>query len=107
APYIHTFSIRLSSHAFPTRRTSDLADLFRPIYERTRGNDGFVSIEVSPHLAYDTQRSIAEARRLWKEVDRPNLMVKIPATTEGRSEEHTSELQSPYALVCRLLLETK
>ena len=59
------------------------ADLFRPIYERTRGNDGFVSIEVSPHLAYDTQRSIAEARRLWKEVDRPNLMVKIPATTEG------------------------
>jgi transaldolase len=59
------------------------ADLLRPVYERSNGSDGFVSIEVSPHLAYDTNASISEARRLWAEVDRPNLMVKIPATCEG------------------------
>jgi transaldolase len=59
------------------------ADVLRPVYDRTGGNDGFASIEVSPHLAYDTERSIAEARRLWTEVDRKNLMVKIPATCEG------------------------
>lgn len=59
------------------------ADLLRPIYDRTDGNDGFVSIEVSPHLAYDTDRSIAEARRLWNELNRKNVMVKIPATPEG------------------------
>lgn len=59
------------------------ADLLRPIYEETDGNDGFVSIEVSPHLAYSTERTILEARRLWSDVDRRNLMVKVPATTEG------------------------
>lgn len=59
------------------------ADVLRPTYDRTRGNDGFVSIEVNPHLAYNTAGSIAEAQRLWGEVDRPNLMVKIPATCEG------------------------
>lgn len=59
------------------------ADELRSIYDRTDGDDGFVSIEVSPHLAYDTAESISEARRLWAEVHRPNLMVKIPATSEG------------------------
>lgn len=59
------------------------ADELRPIYDRTTGDDGFVSIEVSPGLAYDTAESISEARRLWAEVSRPNLMVKIPATSEG------------------------
>jgi transaldolase len=59
------------------------ADALRPVYDRTNGNDGFVSIEVSPHLAYKTSDSIAEAQRLWAEVARPNLMVKIPATCEG------------------------
>jgi transaldolase len=59
------------------------ADRLRPTYDRSDGNDGFVSIEVSPHLAYDTETSIREARRLWKEVNRKNLMVKIPATPEG------------------------
>jgi transaldolase len=59
------------------------ADVLRPIYDRTKGNDGFVSIEVNPHLAYYTDRSVAEAQRLWTEVDRPNVMVKIPATCEG------------------------
>ena len=59
------------------------ADLLRPIYDRTDGADGFVSIEVNPHLAYHTEESILEARRLWRELKRPNLMVKIPATAEG------------------------
>ena len=59
------------------------ADLFRPVYDENRGNDGFVSIEVGPHLALDTQGTILEARRLWKECGRPNAMVKIPATGPG------------------------
>ncbi len=60
-----------------------VADLLRPIYERTEGRDGYVSLEVSPDLAHDTQGTIAEAARFWKLVDRPNLMIKIPATPEG------------------------
>jgi len=59
------------------------ADLMRPIYERTGGLDGYVSLEVSPTLAYDTEISISEGRRLFKTVNRPNLMIKIPATAEG------------------------
>jgi transaldolase len=59
------------------------ADAFRPVYDATSGDDGFVSIEVAPHLARDTQGSVAEARRLWKSCDRPNVMVKIPGTAEG------------------------
>jgi transaldolase / glucose-6-phosphate isomerase len=59
------------------------ADVLRPVFDARHGADGFVSIEVSPYLAMDTQRSIAEARRLWSEVDRNNLMVKIPATPAG------------------------
>jgi transaldolase len=59
------------------------ADLFRPTYDRTGGRDGFVSMEVSPHLAHDTAGSVAEARRLWAALDRPNVMVKVPATREG------------------------
>jgi transaldolase len=60
-----------------------VADLLRPIYERTDGKDGYVSLEVSPELAHDTQGTIDEAARFWKMVDRPNLMIKIPATKEG------------------------
>ena len=59
------------------------ARLFMSVFERTKGNDGYVSIEVSPTLAHDTQGTIEEARRLWRTVDRPNLMVKIPATLAG------------------------
>src|SRR3954451_395759 len=59
------------------------ADVLRPVYDRLNGEDGFVSLEVSPYLAMDTKGTIAEARRLWKEVDRKNLMVKVPATPEG------------------------
>ncbi len=59
------------------------ADVLRPVYDRLRGADGFVSLEVSPYLAMDTKGTIAEAERLWKHVGRKNLMVKVPATPEG------------------------
>ena len=61
----------------------EATDVFRPVYDSTGGKDGFVSLEVSPLLARDTNGSIAEARRLWKAVDRPNVMIKIPGTREG------------------------
>lgn len=59
------------------------ADLLRPVYDRLGGSDGFVSLEVSPYLARDTVKTIAEARRLWVAVARPNVMIKVPATLEG------------------------
>jgi transaldolase len=59
------------------------ADVLRPVYDQTNGGDGFVSIEVSPKIARETQQTIEEARRLWRSVNRPNLMVKVPATPEG------------------------
>ena len=58
-------------------------DVFRPVYDRTAGRDGFVSLEVSPLLAHDTKASIEEARRLFRAVNRPNVMIKIPGTKEG------------------------
>ena len=58
-------------------------DAFRGVYDSSGGNDGFVSLEVSPLLAHDTQGTIANAKQLWQRVDRPNLMVKIPGTNEG------------------------
>jgi len=60
-----------------------VADILRPIYDRTNRQDGFVSLEVSPDLAHNTGGTISEVRRFWKLVDRPNLLVKIPATPEG------------------------
>ena len=59
------------------------ADLFRPLYDQTNGDDGYVSLEVSPYLAHDADQTISEANRLWNDVNRPNLMVKIPATKAG------------------------
>ncbi len=59
------------------------ADLFRPGYDRLAGQDGFVSLEVNPHLAQDTQGTITEARRLWQDLSRPNVLIKVPATREG------------------------
>ncbi|MGD0850724.1 bifunctional transaldolase/phosoglucose isomerase [Bradyrhizobium sp.] len=59
------------------------ADVLRPVYDELKGDDGFVSLEVSPYLAMDTKGTIAEAERLWKHVHRKNLMVKVPATPEG------------------------
>lgn len=61
----------------------DAADILRPVYDSSEGRDGFVSLEVSPHLAYDAEASIGAAEHLWRAVDRPNLMIKIPATVEG------------------------
>jgi transaldolase/glucose-6-phosphate isomerase len=61
----------------------DAVDVLRVVYDRTDGRDGYVSLEVSPYLAHDTQRTIDEVRRLWRAVDRENLMVKVPATPEG------------------------
>jgi transaldolase len=58
-------------------------DVLRPVYEQTHGVDGRVSIEVSPRLAFNTEETVEEARRLWRTVDRPNLLIKIPATREG------------------------
>jgi len=60
-----------------------VADILRPIYDSTNRQDGFVSLEVSPDLAHNTEGTISEVRRFWKMVDRPNLMIKIPATQEG------------------------
>ncbi|HEV2297289.1 MAG TPA: bifunctional transaldolase/phosoglucose isomerase [Candidatus Acidoferrales bacterium] len=65
------------------RDIQEAADIFRPVYERTKRRDGYVSLEVSPMLARDTQGSIDEARRLWKAVGCENVMIKIPATEEG------------------------
>jgi len=59
------------------------ADVFMPLYQQSQGQDGFVSLEVSPHIAMDTAATVADARRLWKAVDRPNLMIKVPGTAPG------------------------
>jgi len=59
------------------------ADLFKSVYKKTKGLDGFVSIEVSPHLAHDTEGTIQQARELWRAVNRKNAMIKIPATAAG------------------------
>ena len=65
------------------RDVQDAADIFKPVHADTKGRDGYVSLEVSPNLAFDTQATIEEARRLWKAVNRPNVMIKIPATPQG------------------------
>jgi transaldolase/glucose-6-phosphate isomerase len=65
------------------RDIQDAADVLRPVYDETEGGDGYVSLEVSPALAHDTEATIAEAERLWAAVDRENLMVKVPATPAG------------------------
>ena len=65
------------------RDIQDAADVLRPVYDRTKKHDGYVSMEVSPYLANKTQETIDEALRLWKAVDRPNLMIKIPGTPAG------------------------
>lgn len=69
--------------AISQRDVQSAADEFRPLYDRTDGADGYVSLEVSPRLAHDTQATLEEARRLWVALKRPNVLIKIPATTEG------------------------
>ena len=65
------------------RDVQDACDIFKPVYAETKRHDGYVSLEVSPFLGFDTKASLGEARRLWKAVDRPNVMIKIPGTPEG------------------------
>jgi transaldolase len=75
-----------TGHIFEVLAVEDVsraADVFRPVFDSTGGNDGFVSIEVGPALAYDTETTITDARRLWAKCDRPNVMVKIPGTKAG------------------------
>ena len=77
---------RSAQELFETLAIADIqaaADLLRPIYDRTEGADGYASLEVSLHLAHDTAGTIAEAQRLFDALDRPNVMVKVPATPEG------------------------
>src|SRR6478736_6277254 len=65
------------------RDIQDGCDILRPVYDDADGADGFVSFEVDPDLAFDTDKTMEQAREYWQRVDRPNLMIKIPATTEG------------------------
>jgi transaldolase len=65
------------------RDIQDAADVLRPVYDATKARDGYVSLEVSPHLAHDTAGTVDEARRLWRTVGRPNLMIKVPGTPAG------------------------
>jgi transaldolase len=69
--------------ALSRRDVQSAADEFRPVYDTTDGKDGYVSLEVDPHLAHDTQGTTQEARRLWQALKRPNVFVKVPATAEG------------------------
>ena len=65
------------------RDIKDACDIFLPVYQQTDNKDGFVSLEVNPYLAYDTETTIKEAERLFQLINRPNLMIKVPATEEG------------------------
>jgi transaldolase len=69
--------------AITTADVGKAADIFRPTYDRLQGRDGFVSIEVNPHLARDVSGTVEEARSLWRLLHRPNIFVKVPATMEG------------------------
>lgn len=81
-----SFKGKDSEAIYETISQSDVqsaADEFRPLYNKTDGKDGYVSLEVNPHLAHDTKKTIEEARRLWTALNRPNVFIKIPATAEG------------------------
>jgi len=69
--------------ALSLRDVRTAAGEFKPLYDKTEGGDGFVSLEVSPHLANDAEGTIAEGRRLWKALDKPNALIKVPATDAG------------------------
>ncbi|MEJ5963442.1 transaldolase [Pedobacter immunditicola] len=80
----HTDDMEVLFYQLAISDIRDAADLFKPVFnEEVKGADGFVSLEVSPRLALDTQGTIDQALKLWKEVDRENVMIKIPSTREG------------------------
>jgi transaldolase/glucose-6-phosphate isomerase len=83
APDARTLDAKTLYERLAVKDVQDAADALRPIYDETSGRDGYVSLEVSPLLAYDTAATLDEARRLWRAVGRDNLMVKIPATPQG------------------------
>ena len=76
-------STRALYEALVMEDIGEAADVLRPVYDASDGADGFVSLEVSPRLAYDTEGTVAEARRLFAALDRPNVMIKVPATPAG------------------------
>ena len=84
-PAARSFDAKALYEELAVRDIQDVADALRPVYEQTSARDGYVSLEVSPLLAYDTTGTVAEARRLRQAVDRENLMVKVPATSQGIS----------------------
>ena len=79
----HDLDAKARYELIAIRDIQDAADLLRPVYDSSKRRDGYVSLEVSPYLARDTQGTLEEARRLWKTVDRPNVMIKVPGTAEG------------------------
>lgn len=83
APDSKTLNAKGVYEKIAIRDVQDACDIFRPVYEETKRRDGYVSLEVSPYLANDTAGTVEEARRLWKAVNRPNVMIKVPATPEG------------------------
>ena len=83
APDARSLDAKALYERLAVRDIQDAADTLRPVYEATSTRDGYVSLEVSPTLAYDTAGTLDEARRLWRAVGRDNLMIKIPATPQG------------------------
>ena len=83
APKYRDFDAKTLYEEIAIRDVRDAADVLRPIYDNSKARDGYVSLEVSPTLAHDAEGTLDEARRLWKTVGRPNLMIKVPATPEG------------------------
>jgi transaldolase/glucose-6-phosphate isomerase len=83
SPEAKTLNAKGMYEKIAIRDVQDACDIFKPVYVSTKRRDGYVSLEVSPLLANDTQATMEEARRLWKTVGRENLMVKVPATPEG------------------------
>jgi transaldolase len=76
-------SVKTIYETLSQRDVQSAADEFRPLYDKTEGVDGYVSLEVNPHLAHDTRGTMDEARRLWNMLNRPNVLIKVPATAEG------------------------
>ena len=76
-------SVKAIYEALSQRDVQSAADEFRPLYDKTEGADGYVSLEVDPGLAHDTTGTVDEGRRLWAALDRPNVLIKVPATAEG------------------------
>jgi transaldolase/glucose-6-phosphate isomerase len=84
-PDVRTLDAKTLYERLAVQDIRDAADALRPVYDETSRRDGYVSLEVSPLLAYDTAATLDEARRLWREVGRDNLMIKVPATPQGIS----------------------